>query len=367
MKIKLTLLSLALFIIFGASANNKPENKLKISLDFESAQIITGLLAGKAVTDAQINHAAEVYGSQQLIKKVKGYSGAGEDVFKSTLKEIIETGTVKGKDQYNWKLVKANLPGIQKLITKISSNPNAFITDITAIIQSYTAEQITADVRACFLVGGGSLGFTIGNDNTFNVALQKIGDDYDGLKFLVAHELYHSVQSIGQTLRKKGEKKSMPYYAQASYALVYNLWAEGTANLVGDFAAIKNPGPFTVKQQEEFEKNAERKGENFALFEALLYKTYNDTASRTYETFYNIAFSTAFDETAYFVGYEMAKKIEKYEGRKAVGDMLTKDYLVLIEEYIKLYKAHKEDESFIRLDASIELIIEKLGPWRDSI
>lgn len=365
MKIKLFLLSLLLFIAIGVRARN-PEAKIKISLDFESAQVISGLLAGKHVTPVQINHAAEVYGSQQLIRKVKGYSGFGEDVFKSTLKEVVETGTIKGNDPYNWKLVKANLSGIQKLIAKIAANPYAFIADITGIIQLYTSPEITADVRACFLVGGGSLGFTIGNDNTFNVALQKIGNDYEGLKYLVAHELYHSMQAVGLNLRKK-KKVDVPYYAQASYGLLYNLWSEGTANLVGDFGLIKVPGPFTKIQNEEFKKNDDRKRENFALFEALLYKAYNDTASRKYETFYNIAFSTAYDETTYFMGYEMAKKIEKYDGHKALADLLVKDLLVFSEEYIKLYKAHKDDESFIHFDPSTELIIKKLAVWRENI
>ncbi|TSD64627.1 hypothetical protein FFF34_012000 [Inquilinus sp. KBS0705] len=358
---------LCLFLLLISMAAKAAPGELKVSLDFESAQVITWLLSGKTVTDAQINQAAAVYGNQQLIKKVKGYSGFGEDVFKSTLKEIIETGTIKGNDPYNWKMVKANLPAIQNLLGKLAQNQQAFLNDVTAIIQAYTPAEVSAEVRACFLVGGGSLGFVIGDEKTFNVALQKIGDDYEGLKYLVAHELYHSMQGAGQAMRKKNKEKNAPYYVQASYALAYNVWCEGTANLVGDFAQVKNPAPFSKVQADEWQKNADRKGENFYLFESLLYKSHNDTASRGYETFYNIAFTTAYDETSYFTGYEMAKKIEKYSGKKVIANILVQDPLVFFEEYIKLYKAHPEDTSFIRFDASTELIISRLAVWKDRL
>nr|WP_294942923.1 DUF5700 domain-containing putative Zn-dependent protease [uncultured Mucilaginibacter sp.] len=361
--------ALILFIClcFAAKAHNPTNPAVKVTLDFESARIITGLMAGKTVTDAQLNQAAETFGSKQLIIKVKGYSGAGEDVFKRTLKELIETGSIKGEDKYNWKLVKSNLAPIQHLIRKIEANQQTFITDITKIISNYTPGGVTADVRACFLVGGGSLGFVNDGYNSFNVALQKVGDDYEGLKYLVAHELYHSIQEAAQNSRKRTKDKSMPYYAQASYGLTYNVWNEGTANLVGDFTKLNNAGPFTKVQLEEIRKNKNRKRQNFFLFETLLYKAFTDTATHNYEQLYNIAFTTGFDETGYFVGYEMAKKIEQYDGATGIADILLKDPLVFFEEYIKLYKEHKDDEAFVRFDAATEAIISKLAVWKDKV
>jgi hypothetical protein len=356
----------ALFCVFASKASI-PDHQIKITLDFESPQIIVGLLGGKHVTDAQLKQAAEAFGSKQLIVKVNGYSGAGEDVFKNTLKELIETGNIKGNDIYNWKLVKANLLAIKSLINKIALNEKPFVADVTQIIETYTPPNISADVKACFLVGGGSLGFVNGGDNTFNVALQTIGNDYDGLKYLMAHELYHSIQDAGQSMRKQSKEKNIPYFVQASYALAYNAWNEGTANLVGDFTKLKTAGPFTTLQLKQFSKNTKRKRQNFYLLEVLLYKAYTDTASHNYDQLYNIAFTTGYDEAGYFVGYEIAKKIEKYEGAISIGRILTDDPLVSFEKYIKLYKAHPEDETFIRFEASTEEIISKLAVWKDKI
>jgi hypothetical protein len=363
---KIILLISALFCVFTSNASI-PNHRIKIALDFESPRIILELLSGNHVTDAQLKQAAEAFGSKQLIVKVKGYSGAGEDVFKKTLKELIETGNIKGDDKYNWKLVKANLSEIKNLIYKITLNEKPFVSDVIQIIETYTPSNISANVNACFLVGGGSLGFVNGGDSTFNVALQTIGNDYEGLKYLMAHELYHSIQDAGQSMRKKSKDKNAPYFIKSSYGLVYNAWNEGTANLVGDFTKLKKAGPFTTLQLEQSTKNAERKRQNFYLLEVLLYKAYTDTASHNYDQLYNIAFTTGYDEAGYFVGYEMAKKIEKYEGAVSIGRILTDDPLVFFETYIKLYKTHPEDESFIKFEMSTEEIISKLAVWKDKI
>jgi hypothetical protein len=340
---------------------------INVTVNFESTRIITGLLTGSKVTDEQLTNAAQAFGSKQLITKVKGYSGAGEDKFKSTLKDIIETGTIKGDDNYNWKLVKANLPQIRLLINKSAADQKSFIADVTRIIETYTPASINANVRACFLVGGGSLGFVNEGDNTFNVALQKIGDDYDGLKYLVAHELYHSIQDAGQNSRKRNKDKNMPYYAQASYRIAYNVWSEGTATLVGDVTKVAKPESFTKIQLEEVNKNLNRKRQNFVLVETMLFKAYADTATHVYGELYNIGFTTAYDEAAYYVGYEMAKKLEKFNGASAIADLIVNDPLVMFEEYIKLYKANPKDNTFVRFDATTEGIIASLAQWKGKI
>ncbi|MDT3401216.1 DUF5700 domain-containing putative Zn-dependent protease [Mucilaginibacter terrae] len=365
MTAKLLLFVGSLFCCFNLFAVAAP-GKLNISIDFESARLISALMAKNKVTDAELEKVVNAFGSRQLIEKVKGYSGADVNVFKSTLREIIETGTLRGSDPYNWKEVKANLKAINQLLHKLSVSPDAFINDIKLKITDYTSDIINADIKACFIIGGGSLGFTQGDGMTFNVALQKIGDDVEGLKLLVAHELYHSIQVAGQASRNI-RKTAIPYHVKATYALLYSLWSEGTASLVGDFSGMRFPAAFSKSQLDEYEKNAVRKRENFALFEALVYKCFTDSASRSYGSFYNIGFSTAFDETSYYVGYEMSKKITQYLSKQAIADGLTQDLLAFAETYIKLYKNHPEDKTFIRFDIATENIDQQLVVWRDKV
>ena len=335
-----------------------------MSVDFESAQAIVKLLSSKKADTNEISRAAGMTGNSKLIAKVKGYSGAGEDKFKATLKEIIETGNIKGNDHYNWKEVKNRLPEIQKLIAYLSANEKRFLDDVKALIRPYVPDTLKASARACFLVGGGALGFTTGGDPTFNVALQQIGSDIEGLKYLVAHELYHSLQDAGQNTRKTQQGAGAENRFRASYQLFSNLWSEGSANFVGDMSLIKNARDFTKTQQAVLRKNDERRRENFALFDALIYKQFHDSTT-SYETSYNIVFTTGYDELGYAIGYEIARMIVKYKGAKGLAAIVVNDPLLFVKHYIELYRAHPDDKSFVRFSKSTEMIIEKLTPWID--
>ncbi len=363
--------SLAPVVIFIVSLfsfeklySQSTNDNVLVSVDFESAQAIVKLMSSKKADTNEISRVAAMTGNNKLIAKVKGYSGAGEDKFKATLKEIIETGNIKGDDHYKWKDVKNRLPEIQKLITYLSLNEKRFLEDVKALIGPYVPDTLKASARACFLVGGGALGFTTGGDPTFNVALQQIGSDLEGLKYLVAHELYHSLQDAGQDTRKTPQGASAENRFRASYQLFSNLWSEGSANFVGDMSLIKNAGDFTKSQQALLRKNDERRRENFALFDALIYKQFHDSTT-SYGTSYNIVFTTGYDEVGYAMGCEIARMIVKYKGAKGLAAIIVNDPLLFVKQYIELYLAHPEDRSFIRFSKSTEMIIEKLTPWID--
>lgn len=348
-----------LLCLFHSFAWSGQATGLRISIDMESARSNAAVIAKKKVTDQQLDTLAGLYGNQQLIRKVKSYSGAGKDIFISTLKELITTGSIKGNDPYNWLGVKAALPEINSLIRQIDQDKAGFVNAITSMIAPYTPEGMDLDIKACFLAGGGALGFTIGNDLTFNVALQKLNGDLGGTKLLVAHELYHIVQAAGQQSQPNPSRKDPPYYLEASAALLENLWSEGTANLAGDFAGFKGSSTFAKEQTAEWKKNTERRRENFTLFEAILYKCYHDTAAKRYEHYYNVCFTMAFDETAYFAGYEMAKAIQQYQGKSALAAMVKADPVLFTDTYIKIYKENN-DPRLIRFDASTEAIVAEI-------
>lgn len=337
---------------------------LTIQLDYESANAITSLLAKTQVSDDELDRIARLFGSQQLIKKVSGYDPSGtEAVFKRTLQEVVQTGTVKGHDPYDWKSVKAKAGEIRQLIRQLESRAT-FTDDVKALIRPYTPTNINGSIRACFLVGGGALGFVLGDPNTFNVALQKIGDDYEGLVYLVAHELYHSVQGIGDKKRVKQKPAStLPKPIVNAYVMLENLWGEGSANLVADFTKIKAPKSFAKMQQEGYQLNGRRARQNFALFESLLFSAYHDSTANLNEL-YNIGFTLAFEETAYDTGYRMAKVIEKYKGQEALARCISEGPIPFCEVYILVCKENP-DESFIRFSRSTEVIVDKVKAWQN--
>lgn len=357
----LTIIKLPVF-----AQSNAERADISIKLDDEGAQEIISLLSAKKVSPAQLNHAAGTYGNKLLIQKVNSSVGGDESVFKQTLQEIIETGTVKGPDPYAWKKVKATLPESRKLISHIKSNQEAFLAEVKTNIQQYTPLDLPAKLHGCLLLGGGSAGFVVGSDGAFSIALQHFEGDYEAVKTTIIHELYHAVQQSGQAQRKHKPATEKPdYQTKASYYLLQNLWAEGTAEKVGDFSLIKSTGPYVKKEEEKRQKNNARLLTNFRLMDVLLYKLYNDTGAR-YSPMYDIAFSTVYEEAGYSVGYEMARQLEKYRGKDFIAASLTKDPLEFTTEYILLYHEFPKEVPY-HFDTATEGIIDRLKVWKDRI
>lgn len=347
----------------NAQNTTRVEKNLKIQIDFQSARAIVDLLERNQVGDAELSRVVGLSGNQRLIRKVAGYnSAATADTFKKTLRQTIENQNFS-EDPFDWQSVKKNLPEIRLLINQIEKNKVALFAELENLIQPYAPPDLKADITATFLVGGGSLGFTIDGSDGFHVALQKIGGDYEGLKYLVAHELYHSIQAFGRQKRLAGLNiVKPPDNVRNSLIIIENTYTEGTATLVGDSLNAKNLRQFGQSQQDLYKKNLARSRQNFALFEALLFQANNDP-NADIEQLYNIGFSTEFDETLYYVGYRMARAIEKYQGKQAIAALVGKNPVEFFNRYIEIYKKNN-DPALIKFSKSTEDILLKLQEWK---
>ena len=351
---------------FSSAAPVIPHFKQKITIDYEAAEELIRLTDLKKVSDEELSKFASIYGNKLLIQKVVNSTGGNEQVFKETLKEMINTGVVNGADPYQWNKVRKELPDTKKLIASLRLNKDAFIAEIEDRISSYIPSVLPAqELRACLLLGGTATGFVIGDGAAFCVALQNFGTDFEGLKTVMIHELYHTLQDAGQKLRKKTLTDKPAYNTKGTYYLLYNLWVEGTAEHLGDFSLILKPGSYSKKQQENKKKNDERLLANFRLTEMMIYKMYTDSNAR-YSALYDIGFSPVYEEVGYSVGAEMAKMLERFLGKEEVAKVIVEDPLDFITSYIKLYAEHPKEVPY-HFDKSTEAIIEKLGVWRNKI
>ena len=353
---------LCLIQILAASVTKnarRNDSNLKIGIDFQSARAVINLLGRSQVTEAELNEVAKLPGNQQLIKKVfEADSVHGEEVFKETLHQAIENQKI-GEDPFDWQTVRQKLPEINLLISQIENNQSVLRIELENIIRPYTPNDLKIDVTAFFLVGGGSLGFTLDGDFNFYVGLHKTGGDYEALRYLIAHELYHSIQAIGARRRQLAAVSiKSPANILKSLMLVRNVYTEGTATLVGSPLEATNLKQFGQAQQEEYRKNLARSRQNFALFDALLFQAYNDPAADA-DQMYAIGFSTSFDETLYYVGYRMARDLAKYEGKQVIAPLINKNPLELFRLYIELYKS-KNDPALIKFNKSTEDILMNL-------
>jgi len=358
------MLSMLSYICTWAAVREQPGHQL--SLDYQAAEELIRLVDLRSVSDAQLSRVASLDANKLLIQKVSGSTGGNEQVFKTTLKEMITTGRVKGADPYQWSRVKKELPNTKYLIAYLKRNRAAFVSDILARIKAYTPASIPAsNLRACLLLGGTATGFVMGDDGTFCVALQYFGNDFDGLKTVMVHELYHSVQQSGQGLRKKDLSVKPSYNMKASYFIAYNLWSEGTASFLENFRSMRNPGTFSKTQQENIKKNDARLLVNFRVVEMMLYKIYTDTNAR-YGAVYDIGFSPVYEELGYSVGAEMAIQLDRFLGKENLASMVSSDPVEFIISYIKLYHDHPKEVPY-RFDKSTEAIVEKLAGWKNKI
>ena len=89
-----------------------------------------------------------------------------------------------------------------------------------------------------------------------------------------------------------------------------------------------------------YKRNAEpgRIKENFALFDTIL------ADLRAGRTTWDEAQKVGFfdDGRLYFVGYEMAKSIERYRGARRIGELFEESPAVFFQEYITLYREHSD-------------------------
>jgi hypothetical protein len=333
---------------------------IEISFDYESARAVLDLFDAERVTDEDLSHAAELPGNLGLIRQAARFSPkATKDKFRESLREILETGSVED-DVFRFVTVRQRLEKTRKLLEGIERDPVGLKTEIAERIEAYLPAGLSVSANVHFLLGGTSDGFAPSAD-TFYVALHYFEDDIEGLKVLMAHELYHIAQSVARTApgRDAAPDKDVEPVMIRSLGLLRNTMNEGTASLVGDPLIVKDGGKYTLWFQTKYRRNLQRIKTNFALFDALLFRLFQDPDADPNEL-YMIGFSGMWDSPLYFVGYHMAKAIEKHDGREAVAAAMEVSPIRFFGRYIELCRT-LDDPEMVRFSRSTEDILVALG------
>lgn len=360
-------LTVSLFLIspVAAASQSSPDgSKIKIKTDFESARAVIALFDKGKVGDDDLAELFKLHGINAIIEKVSRFnSNVTANVFKSTLKQVIETGNTN-PDPFRFMLVKNRLPQVRELLKRIERDPRALSEAVISQMSKYTDNSLQMDVTVYFLLGGSSNAFAEGDKN-FYVGLQYFGNDYDGLKEEMAHELFHNAQAMLKRLRRSSSKTvaPRPAYLAQSMQFLDEFVDEATAVLVGNPDELKGEGNFSKFYQGLIAKNDDRMTNNFALFELMLFRIYNDrTLPANYfeENISNIGLSGIYDSPFYIMGYRMAQTIEKYKGREAIINLVGRSPTLFFKDYIEIYKKHS-DPKIIRFTGACEEILLKLA------
>ena len=208
-------------------------------------------------------------------------------------------------------------------------------------------EDIQLDGDAHLLIGGASDGFASGSD--FYVGLHFFGDDYAGLKLLMAHEIFHLAQGRFFPLPVDSWNGLTPLEAALNETLV-----EGSATLVGDPTDIIG-GAYVEWSKKKYDRNLVHIEQNFRLLELIIYRLANDPEGR-FGPYYQLGFSGSWDSPLYFVGYKMAKTLMEYEGKPRLVELYSQGPIPFFRAYIKLYHA-RPDHKLVQFSPAIEKII----------
>jgi hypothetical protein len=336
---------------------------IQLEFDASAARTLLDLLERKEVSDEEIQRVITLPGTQAMIKQASRFDPAATaDNFKLSLRRIVETG-VSESDPFRLTLVKSRLPLVRALLKRIESNPRVFVDAVTSRMREYAPDNVSLKSKVYFIVGGTSDGFAPTKDE-FYIALHYYGDDYDGLKALMAHELFHHVQATIRSARAT-DKPATPPPANVtnSLAILSNTVNEGTASMVGDALLLPGGKQYSDFFKAKYKKNLDRIKSNFALFEALLYRAYNDPGA-DFGQLNNLGFSGTWDSPLYFVGYRMGKVIEKYKGKEAIKASVGRDPLEFFNQYIEIYQKQNDPE-IIKLSKPCEEILRKLQELLD--
>ncbi len=331
-------------------------NLVQLELESSSARAILDLLSRNKVTDEELTAAIKLPATQALIRQAARFDPtATEELFRSSLRKMIETGATN-PDPFRFTRVKTNLELTRSLLKHIETNQQAFIEEVSRSIREYSPAKVSLQSKVHFIAGGTSDGFAPGSD-AFYIALHYYGDDYEGLKALTAHELFHNVQA---TLTPKSKDKQSPAAANItnSLSILRNTANEGTASMVGDGLLLAGGKPYSDFLKGKFKKNLDRIKTNFALFETLLYRAYNDPTA-DYGQLYNLGFSGTWESPLYFVGYRMGRVIEKHKGKDALRSLIGAEPLRFFEQYMEVYRKENDPE-IVRFSKTSEDILNKL-------
>ncbi|HKT33007.1 MAG TPA: DUF5700 domain-containing putative Zn-dependent protease [Gammaproteobacteria bacterium] len=335
--------------------SGKPaRSSLVITYDFSGARSLIDLLSSESASAEKIKRLESLPSVRAMIEQAGRFdSHATPARFESSLKiASLRQPLNPDDDPFNFSGVLNSLPKDRTLITELEDNPSRFSEDILRRIEPYMPTGLRLSVPIHFVVGGNSDGWARGNEG-FYVALQYFKGDYQGLVVVASHEIYHIIQY--QVMLETTSSAGTPTQRNVENLLI-NTFMEGTATVVGDPTDVTDGGDYIQWFKQKYADNLQRLPDDYALFDTLLFRAANDPAV-DYQELYQLGFSGAWGSPLYFVGYNMAKIIIKYEGHQRLASFLTEPVDGFFKNYIQLCKLHKDDKLCIPVSPVVTRLI----------
>jgi hypothetical protein len=342
-------------IACSSACRAQQSSSIRMTLDASGVRdVLTAIERGDTST-AALQALVQRPMVQAVIRKMANFDKRSTDENYITGMRALITGAPLGDDPFQFGRLKTRLPLVREMLARIEKDPDAFARDVKAMMAPFAPAGMDFDAKVALVVAGTSDGWVPGG-NTFFESADMVQGDYSGAVLLAAHELYHIAQS--QFMAPRQHANGPQNLSNAEMILV-NTVKEGSASFMANPLNVQNGGGYITWFQGKFNTNIRYIEPNFALFEALLFRAFNDPAADA-SKLYLIGFSGIYGSPLYFVGMRMAKMIDKYDGRAALIATYQKPVPQFFTRYMQLYRQHPEDAEFVKFSAEVERILKEL-------
>lgn len=314
-------------------------------LDYAGAEALLDALERDSLSDADVDDLLRVHGLRAMVDNVTRFvPRVGAPEFRREIRAFVRTKEGESYNRYfQFNDAWRERSRVRNLIKDFRAAEREVVGGMLARLKRYRPDTGPLSITIYLVAGGVSDGFAFENDpGSFYANLVRAGGDFNGAVLNMEHEAYHAMQIAAQqraglpTLWVSNDK--MP----PAQRLLTGTLVEGTANYAADPTRSATVGPNVDGARERYRRNAApaRVAENFALFDRMLKEIREGRA--TWDVVNKEGFSRDNDDRFYFVGYEMAKALERYRGRGAIGGLFSKPPAEFFRSYIALYRKHRE-------------------------
>ena len=320
---------------------------LQMRLDYGGAQAMLDALEKDTLTDADVDALLRVDGVAGMVKNVTRFvpeKGVAE--FRTEAATFARTKRGGDNDGvFQLSSVWEHRAPSRDLIGTIRADETRIVDDALALLAPYLPATGPLTIRVHFVAGGVSDGFVFEDDpQAFYINVTRAGGDLQEVLANIVHEAYH----VAQIAAQKRSGTFAAWIADDALPPVQRLLAgtllEGTAALVSRPDRFPAGAGHLEATRGLYRRAAKPKtiAENFALFDRVLSQL--QSGKIPWEEAYRRGFSHSREdeERFYFVGYEMAAAIERYDRAGAIGALFEKPPVAFFRRYLALCRQHRE-------------------------
>jgi hypothetical protein len=346
----------------NAQAGHRKQGNLKMRFDYSGAEAMLAMLQRPAVTKTAIDSllAIKTVRSTLIENPARFIPNVKEDVLRADIEHFVRTKEPISFEADNpfqlgdtWK----NRKSIREMISRLRATENSVVPATLQPLHRYSPDTMPLTVDIYFVAGGVSDGFVFDTLNTnVYINLARANGDYHGILSNIAHETYHVIQKEAQRrvagLRVVADSTdTLP----VGERLLARTLTEGTAFFVTDPTRTDERGRNMDKARSRFRKNQKSKqvARNFALFDSILREMLEGRAPWSKAEMEGFSNEAPF----YFVGYEMAKAIDRYCGAECIKRAFVQQPVEFFRQYVALYRMHPDIIG--RFSPETEAFIEK--------